>query len=90
VSYGIFIIPASNFATCFPTYTIGYNLGNSGYANTYYDVENANGNLYTFTYQVPSSATAAQLTPIYFTAATYPSGVVPSTCMTGNYGVPLV
>ncbi len=68
-NYGIFIVPASNFANCFTNYQIGYYLDNQGYSAAYYDVENASTNIYTFTFQIPSTAT--NLSPIYFSASTY-------------------
>jgi len=49
-NYGIFIVPATNFATCFTDYQIGYYLDNQGYQATYYDEDNASGNLYSYTY----------------------------------------
>ena len=58
-SYGVFIVPAKLFAFCFSYYNIGYFLDNSGYTSSYYDVENASTNLYTFKYNI--SATASNL-----------------------------
>ena len=77
-NYGIFIVPATNFATCFTDYQIGYYLDNQGYQATYYDEDNASGNLYSYTYKV--SATATNLQPIYFSVASYGGKIIPSSC----------
>ena len=77
-NYGIFIVPATNFATCFTDYQIGYYLDNQGYQATYYDEDNASGNLYSYTYKI--SATATNLQPIYFSVASYGGKIIPSIC----------
>ena len=53
VKYGIFIVPSNLLSTCFYEYQIGNYLDNSGYYSSYYDVENATTDLFTFTYTVP-------------------------------------
>ena len=78
INYGIFIVPATSFPICFTRYTIGYYLENQGYQATYYDENSATGNLYSYTYQVPSSAT--NLLPIYFSVASYGGNIIPSVC----------
>ena len=84
--YGIFIVPANLFAYCFAYYNIGYYLDNSGYSPVYYDVENATSNLYTFKFNIPSTAT--NLAPIYFAAYTYSRNIIPTSCI--NSFTPLV
>jgi hypothetical protein len=37
VSYGIFVMPASYFATCFVNYVVGHEKQSLGYQFTYYD-----------------------------------------------------
>jgi hypothetical protein len=80
--YGIFIVPASNFPICFAYYVIGNYLDDQGYKATYYDEDNATENVYTYTYTVPTTAT--NLKPIYFSAASYGSKLIPSSCYTSE------
>ena len=81
--YGIFIVPAKNFPSCFSRYIIGNYLDNQGYKATYYDEDGATENLYSYSYTVPASAT--NLKPIYFSVTSYGSKLIPSSCYTtGN------
>ena len=77
-NYGIFIVPATSFPICFARYAIGYYLDNQGYQAAYYDENSATSNLYSYTYQIPSTATNLQ--PIYFSVASYGGLIVPSVC----------
>jgi hypothetical protein len=80
--YGIFIVPSGLLSTCFYEFQIGYYLDNSGYSATYFDVEDATTDMYSFTFTVPSNAITSS--PIYFTVDTYPLHTVPYSCVIGN------
>ena len=82
VKYGIFIVPSNLLSTCFYEYQIGNYLDNAGYYSTYYDVENAATDLFTFSFTVPSNAITSS--PIYFTVDSYPLHTVPYSCVIGN------
>ena len=81
-NYGIFIVPMTIFPTCFSRYTAGHYLDDKGYQATYYDENSATSNLYSYTYQVPTTAT--NLKPIYFSVSSYDS-IVPDSCFSNGY-----
>jgi len=83
-NYGIFIVPMTIFPTCFSRYTAGHYLDDKGYQATYYDENSATGNLYSYTYQVPTTAT--NLKPIYFSVSSYDGKIIPpSVCFSTGY-----
>ena len=73
--YGFFIVPSNLLDTCFGAIKIAHIKDNLNYKSTYYDVENSNSNMYSFTYTIPQNTQIAS--PIYFTLDTYLYGTVP-------------
>ena len=86
-NYGIFIVPMTVFPTCFSRYTAGHYLDDKGYQSTYYDENSATSNLYSYTYQVPTTAT--NLKPIYFSVSSYDS-IIPDSCFSDGNSYSLV
>jgi hypothetical protein len=75
------------FPTCFSRYTAGHYLDDKGYQATYYDENSATSNLYSYTYQVPTTAT--NLKPIYFSVSSYDS-IIPDSCFSTGYSYSFV
>ena len=87
-NYGIFIVPVTTFPTCFSRYTAGHYLDDNGYQATYYDENSATGNVYSYTYQVPTTAT--NLKPIYFSVSSYDGTMIPPSCFSTGYSYSFV
>lgn len=78
---GVFVVPINLMKSgqCFDTYQIGHYRDGEGYSDTWYDKENDNEAMHSFTFDVPASPSS----DIYFSVSTYSYEIVPRACTTG-------